>query len=312
MRKFMVVRPKGQKVKPKKHGKRSLNNKLDGVLNFSDYKKKRFKFVYFIFIFLLVAFVFLAAVPIIWLFITSFKSVNEINSTHYNLFPEVFDIQKMIDLWNRLDFGKYYLNTLIVVAGSMLASVVFNGLIAYAVAILKPVGHKIINGAIMLAYMIPSALAILPLMMQIKDFSLMNSYLPLCLVFGANAYYYMLFKDYFEKIPKSFIEAARIDGLGNLKIFFKVIIPQSKSIIGVVAIFAMTASYSDFLLPYLVLQKEDFYTVMVEIYRISGTTQVDISEFLMLLVISMIPQIIIFFIFQKQIMGSSISAGVKE
>ena len=219
---------------------------------------------------------------------------------------------KLINLWSRLDFGKYYLNTLIVVIGAMVCAVFFNGLMAYAVGVLKPVGHKIINGLILLAYMIPSAIAIMPLINQIKDVGLINSYLPLALVFGANAYYYMLFKDYFQKIPKSFIEAARIDGLGNLKTFFKVIIPQSKSIIGVVAIFSMTAAYSDFLLPYLVLQDESMRTVMVQIYRLSGTTQVDISEFLMLLVISIIPQVIIFFIFQKQIMGSTASAGIKE
>ena len=310
MKKYIIVRPK--KKKSKKIRKKSLNNKLDGILNFSDYKKKRYKFVYAIIIFLLIAFAFLALIPIIYLFITSFKTVNEINSTDFKLFPEAFDIMKLINLWSRLDFGKYYLNTLIVVIGAMVCAVFFNGLMAYAVGVLKPVGHKIINGLILLAYMIPSAIAIMPLINQIKDVGLINSYLPLALVFGANAYYYMLFKDYFQKIPKSFIEAARIDGLGNLKTFFKVIIPQSKSIIGVVAIFSMTAAYSDFLLPYLVLQDESMRTVMVQIYRLSGTTQVDISEFLMLLVISIIPQVIIFFIFQKQIMGSTASAGIKE
>ena len=310
MKKYIVVRPKKQKIK--KHGKRSLSNKLDGVLNFSEYKKKRYKFVYSIIIFFLLAFAFLALIPIIYLFITSFKTVNEINSTNFQLFPEAFNFMKLVDLWTKLDFGKYYLNTLIVVAGAVVCAVIFNGLLAYAVGVLKPVGHKVINALILLAYMIPSALAIMPLMVAIKEVNMVNSYLPLCLVFGANAYYYMLFKDYFQKIPKSFIEAARIDGLGNLRIFFKVIIPQSKSIIGVVAIFAMTAAYSDFLLPYLVLQDESMRTVMVQIYRLSGTTQVDISEFLMLLVISIIPQIIIFFIFQKQIMGSTASSGIKE
>ena len=107
-------------------------------------------------------------------------------------------------------------------------------------------------------------------------------------------------------------EAARIDGLNDFKIFFKVVLPISKSIIGVVAIFTMTAAYSDFLLPYLVLQDESMHTVMVAIYRLSSSTTIDASEMLMLLVLSIVPQILIFIIFQKQIMGSAQNSGMKE
>ena len=74
----------------------------------------------------------------------------------------------------------------------------------------------------------------------------------------------------------------------------------------------MTAAYSDFLLPYLILQDENMQTVMVAVYNLSGTTTLDASEMLMLLVISIIPQIIIFIIFQKQIMNTSASSGMKE
>ena len=111
-------------------------------------------------------------------------------------------------------------------------------------------------------YMVPSMLAIFPLVMEIKDFHLINSYLPLWLSFGSNAYYYLLFKDYFEKIPASLLEAARMDGGNDIDVFFRVVLPLSRPVIGVVAIFAMTASYSDFLLPYLVLNDQKMQTVM--------------------------------------------------
>ena len=265
-----------------------------------------------LFIFLLIMFTLVAIVPILWLFITSFKTVNEINSTDYHLFPEVFDINKLFNLWTKLDFGRYYINTLIVVVGAVICSVVFNGLLAYAVGVLKPIGYKVVNVLVLLGYMIPSALAMFPLLMQLTDLKLIDSYLPLWLMFGANAYYYLLFKDYFEKIPQALIEAAKVDGLSDFGIFLKIVLPLSKSIIGVVAIFTMTAAYSDFLLPYLILQDENMQTVMVAVYNLSGTTTLDASEMLMLLVISIIPQIIIFIIFQKQIMNTSASSGMKE
>ena len=209
---------------------------------------------------------------------------------------------------------RYYGNTLIVVFGAIICSVVFNGLLAYVVGILKPVGHKVIHVMILLGYMIPSALSIVPLFMAIHKLNLTNTYLPLCLTFGANAYYYMLLKNSFERTPASLIEAARMDGLGDLKIFFKIILPLNKSILGVVAIFTMTASYCDFLLPLLVLQDEKFATIMVYIYNLGtmNTPMFDTSDFLMLLVISMIPQIVLFIIFQKQILGGATAGGVKE
>ena len=289
-----------------------LRNKVDGLLNFSDYKNIGSKIFYGVIIFLLVMFALTAIIPILWLFITSFKTVSEINSPDYHLFPQVFDLKKMLDVWNKVNFGRYYLNTLIVVVGAVICSVVFNGLLAYAVGVLKPFGYKVINALVLLGYMVPAALAIFPLLMSLSEIGMINNYIPLWLMFGANAYYYLLFKDSFEKIPVALIEAARVDGMSVFKIFFKIIIPLSKSIIGVVAIFTMTAAYSDFLLPYTILQDETMQTVMVGVYRLSSTTTLDASELLMLLVISIIPQIIIFVIFQKQIMNNSANSGMKE
>lgn len=289
-----------------------LKNKTDGILNFSDYRKVGHRFIYGTFLFLLIVFALTALIPILWLLITSFKTVNEIHSIDYHLFPKVFDLGKVIDVWNKLNFGKYYVNTLIVVIGAVICAVVFNALLAYAIGVLKPYGYKIINGLILLGYMIPSALAIFPLLRSIRDLHLVNSYLPLWFAFGANAYYYLLFKDYFEKLPKSLIEAARMDGLSEGKIFFRVVLPLSKSIMGVVAIFAMTAAYSDFLLPYTLLQDNQMWTVMVAIYNLGTTNTVDASEFLMLLVISIVPQLILFIIFQKQIMNQSVNSGMKD
>ena len=139
--------------------------------------------------------------------------------------------------------------------------------------------------------------------------------MPLFLVFGANAYYYLLFKNYFEKFPKSVIEAAKMDGLSDLKIFFKVILPLSRPIIGVVAIFAMTAAYSDFLLPYMVIGQSSNpqnWTLMVAIYNLSSDSNIKANQLLQLLVLSIIPQIVIFVIFQKQITNQAVNSGMKE
>ena len=295
--------------------KGKIHNKTTGLLTFSDYKKKRYVANYIAFIVVILLFVFLALAPIVWLFVSSFKTITEINSVNYHFFPNKFDFSQFIELWETMNLTDVFINTIVVVIGAVICAVIFNSILAYAITIIKPVGYKIIDKMILLAYMIPTALAIYPLMLAITNTFPKGSYLPLFLVFGSNAYYYMLFKNYFEKFPKSVIEASRIDGLSDLKIFFKVVLPLSRPIISVVAIFAMTAAYSDFLLPYMVIgQGSDpsTWTLMVAIYNLSSDPNIKANQMLQLLVLSIIPQIIIFTIFQKQITNQSVNSGMKE
>ena len=292
-----------------------LHEKLTGVLNFSDYKKKRHIIAYILFIVVMVMFVILALTPILWLLLSSFKTLEEINSSDYHLFPKSLDFSGFVSLWNNLGLGDIFINTIVVVIFAVICAVVFNSILAYVIAIVKPFGYKVIDKMVLLAYMIPSALAIYPLFMAINNVFPKGSYLPLFLVFGSNAYYYMLFKNYFEKFPKSLIEASKIDGLNDFKVFLKVVLPLARPMIGVVAIFAMTAAYSDFLLPYLVIGQGSSsrnWTLMVAIYNTSSDTTVGLNQLLQLLTLSIIPQIIIFIIFQKQITNQGVNTGMKE
>ena len=293
-----------------------LEEKTEGLINYSDYKKGRFKVLYFVLVMILVLAVLVSLTPAIWLLITSFKTTKELYQYPYELFPKIFDLQKIIDVWKAADFGKAFLNSVIVVLGAEVCSIVFNGLLGYVIGVVKPRGWKIAYGMIMLSYMIPTATSIIPLYNQINDLHLINSYIPLWLVFGANAFYFLMFKNYFESIPKSLFEAAKIDGCNNISVFFKVILPLSKPIIGVVAIFTMTAAWSDFLLPNLVLINPNMHTVMLKIFNLqqemSTSATFTPDMLLMALLISMLPQIVFFIIFQKQITNSNANSGIKE
>ena len=295
---------------------KKLTAKNSGILTAADYKKTGFRVLYGAIIFVLLVAVLTALIPVLWLFLSSFKDASELTSTPYHFFPKAFDIKKLAEVWNMLDFWKYFLNTVIVVIGAVICSVFFKGLLAYAFAIVKPKGWKIFYALVMASYMIPAITSIVPLYNQIVNLGMINSYAPLWLMFGANAYYLMMFKNYFESLPKALFEAAEMDRCGKFKAFFKVVIPMSRPIIGVVAIFTMTAAWSDFLLPYLILQDENMMTVMVKIYNLQSTMGsvqgFGPDKLLMILTISILPQIIIFALFQKQITGSSAAGAVKE
>ena len=123
--------------------------------------------------------------------------------------------------------------------------------------------------------------------------------------------YVILFVQFFESLPSSIIEASRIDGCNQLQIFFRIVLPLSKPICAVVAIFAINAAWSDFLLPYLVLRGGDKQTVMVRLFVFSTEQTVNADAMMRSVVFSMIPPIILFFIFQKQLTENSVSVGIK-
>lgn len=292
-----------------------LKYKQSGIINFIEYKKTSYKIVYGIMMFLLLVALFLSLFPLFYLFVQAFKTTEEINSSIFHFWPENFDFGKIIDVWQKSGLGVYFLNTIIVVIGAIVCSVVFNGLLAYGVSIVKPKGSKFVYYLILGSYMIPTILSIVPLYAMIVKLNLVNTFIPLWFAFGANAFYFINFKNYFDKIPTELVEAMRVDGYSDFAIFFKLIIPISKSIIGIVAIFATTAAWGDFLLPNLVLKEDSVWTIMVKLFSINatmGTVEGYTPDMLLMaLLLSIIPQIVMFLIFQKQITGGSMDGGVK-
>ncbi len=293
-----------------------LKNKTSGILVYSDYKKKSYRILYWVMFSILLIISLIFVFPIIWLFFSSFKTPIELYQVPFSLLPEKFDFAKITNVWTSLQLGRYFLNSLIVVIGATIVSIVFNGILAYTISIRKPVGYKIILGLIMGSLMIPAILSMGPLFNNIVKLGLINSYLPLMLVFGANPFYFVLFKTYFDTLPISLIEAAKLDGCNDFQVFTKIVIPLSRPIVSVVAIFTINAAWCDFLLPYLVLRDDVKQTIMVKIFLLQsnmGTSmQFGPDTLLMLLMLSIIPPIILFFIFQKQIMNITMSAGLKE
>lgn len=251
-----------------------------------------------------------ALFPLVWIMLASFKDLKEFVSST-SLLPKSFDLSPFVKTWNQLGIGKNYLNSLISVAGSVVCALVFNGLLGYGLAILKPRGYRAVKSLVMFSLLMPTTISIVPLFMNIQRLGLGNRFLPLWLSYGANAMYVVLFIQFFESLPGSMIEASRIDGCTPIQTFFHVVLPLSRPICAVVTIFAINASWSDFLLPYLVLRRGDMQTVMVRLFVFSTEQTVNSDALMRSVVFSMIPPIILFIIFQKQLTENSISSGIK-
>lgn len=288
----------------------NYQGKEDGSIRFYDVKSKKTKFWLIMIYVACFAIALIALYPVFWLICSSLKSLAEYLSTT-QILPKDPDWSGWVKTWNSFGFPKYYLNSGIAVAGGVVCGVFFNGLMAYVLAVLKPKGHKIVLALVMWCLLIPPTTSFVALFVNIKKIGLTGSFVPLWLTMGANAYWVILFKNYFESLPKDYIDAARIDGCGTFGIFTRIVLPLSKPIIVVVAIFAITAAWSDFLMPFLLLGGTEKETVMVKLYSFQTSIKTNKIDIIRAVLYSIIPPTILFAVFQKQIMGGVMSGGIK-
>ena len=287
-----------------------MKNERTGVIREYDMHSASVKALYGVILFFCGVMVVLAVFPLLWVVLAGFKDLKEFVSST-SIVPQSFSLQPFATTWNQLGIAKNYLNSLIFVVGSVVCALIFNGLLGYGIGILTPRGHKAVKRLVMLSLLMPTTISIVPLFMNIQNLGLGNSFLPLWLSYGANAMYVILFVQFFESLPLSIIEASRIDGCSQLQTFFHIVLPLSKPICSVIAIFAVNAAWSDFLLPYLVLRGGSLQTVMVRLFVFSTEQTVNADTMMRSVVFSMIPPIILFFIFQKQLTENAVSVGIK-
>ena len=286
------------------------NTQRTGVIREYDMHSASVRIGYGVILFFCAMMVVLAVFPLLWVVLAGFKDLKEFVSST-SIIPRSFSLAPYATTWSQLGIARNYLNSLIFVVGSVACALIFNGLLGYGIGILKPRGYKVIKRLVMFSLLMPTTISIVPLFMNIQNLGLGNSFIPLWLSYGANAMYIILFVQFFESLPLSIIEASRIDGCSQLQTFFHIVLPLSKPICTVIAIFAVNAAWSDFLLPYLVLRGGNLQTVMVRLFVFSTEQTVNADTMMRSVVFSMIPPIILFFIFQKQLTENAVSVGIK-
>lgn len=286
-----------------------MHSESYGIIRDLDFKSPGVKLGYAIVYAVCIAALLVGVLPMLWVALSGFKTIKEfVLST--SVLPASIEIDKYVGTWNSLKFGKYYVNSFISVAGSVGCAIFFNGLLGYALSKVRPAGWRIVYGLVMAALLIPATTSVVPLFLNITRIHLNGSFVPLWLSMGANAFYVVLFKNFFDSLPGSLIEAARLDGCSDFRIFRSIAVPLSRAIVAVVAIYAIIAAWSDFLLPYLVLNQSGHETVMVRLFQFRNGKTSDI-DILRAVVFVIIPPTILFLIFQKQITQVSVQSGIK-
>lgn len=286
----------------------------NGIIGALDYKNARIKWLYGFLMLLLVLISLICTLPPLWLLFSSLKNIKEFFSVPPTLIPRSLEFHKLWETWRQLNFTQLYLNTLYITIGSIVFSVLFNGLTGYFLAILKPRGSRILFWMIMWTMLLPNTLGMVPIFKSIISFpllkvDLMNTFWPMWMMAGANAFYVILFKGFFDGIPPALIEVARIDGATRLTIFSRIVLPLSKPIVMAITIFTVNATWADFFWPYMVLKKQQLWSVTVAIFNLKSIVPMDIQ--FIALTFAIIPPAILFVVFQKYIMQGFTFSGIK-
>jgi multiple sugar transport system permease protein len=258
----------------------------------------------FLFISLLVA----GLGPILWLAKAAVTPTQDTISTPMALFPHGVDWDNLVKAWTEVHVDQYFLNTIVIALGSWLVQLLVATTAGFALSVLKPRYAPILNGAVLATLFVPSVVLLVPLYLTIVrppliGVSLLNNYWAVWLPAAANAFNILLVKRFFDNLPHEVFEAARTDGAGPFRLFWSIVLPMSRPILGVLSVFAIIASWKDFLWPLLVLPNPAIQPLSVRLPTIQQSTELDV--FLAALAISTIIPIILFLAFQRVFLKSA-------
>ncbi|GAA2597879.1 carbohydrate ABC transporter permease [Actinomadura fulvescens] len=265
-------------------------------------------------IFVLVLFTAVFVFPLYWMVTGAMKSSGELARTPPTLFPRDPDPGVYKDAWDRLDLGRFLLNTLWYAAGAWALQMAVCVPAAYALSKLRPLLGRAVLGMMLATLMVPPTVLLVPMYLTVRDVPILhvnwlNTPMAIWFPAAANAFSVFLLKRFFDSIPTELLEAAQLDGASSVRVLWSVIMPVSRPILAVVSIFAVVGVWKDFIWPLLVLPDTDKMTVAVAISSLSKQTPDNIL--LAALVISSIPAIVLFFLFQRHIMAGLTAGGLK-
>jgi multiple sugar transport system permease protein len=220
---------------------------------------------------LLIGISILFIIPLLWMISTSLKEAQDLVGTHW--IPTRLAWENYVDAFSFGMWPQWTLNTVIITLASVIGQVFSSSLVAYAFARLRWRGRDVLFSVVLATMMLPSVVTMIPqfvLFANLPAFGFMgsrvwvNTFLPLIVpAFTGSAFYIFLLRQFMRGIPQDLSDAARIDGAGELRIWWSIVLPMTKPALAVVAIFTFQGAWQDFMGPLLYLQSEKWYTLQL-------------------------------------------------
>jgi multiple sugar transport system permease protein len=260
---------------------------------------------------LLLAISLLFFVPFIWTLTTSFKTLPD--SVGVNLLPHKWVTDAWSTIWNQYDFGLYIRNSFFLAAVVVTANIVLAGLGGYAFARLRFPGREVLFWLVLATLMVPDQLRLIPVFVMLTNWHLIASFSGYILINLVTATNLFFMRQSFLTIPKDFEEAAKLDGAGHFKIFWKVMLPLAGPAIAALTILQFQGTWNDFFWPLIIFGQgtPHLYTVQLGLAQLVLTYQTNWPALMAGSVIAILPILVVFLIFQRYFIAGITAAGVK-
>jgi multiple sugar transport system permease protein len=250
--------------------------------------------------------------PLVWLAKASVSSTQDLLRDPLGWWPSGIRWGNLAEAWNTIDVGRYLGNTFWIAAGSAIAALVVSLSGAYALAVLRPRYGPLVTGAVLATLFIPGVVSLVPRYLTVLDLplvhvSLLNSFWAIWLPNAAHAFYVLLAKRFFDRLPRELMEAARVDGASPLRIFVSIVLPMSRPLIGVLGLLALIDGWKEFLWPLLVLPNPEKQPLSVALPRLTENNEQ--SLVMAGLFITLLIPVLLFFAFQRQFLNAAGQAG---
>ncbi|MEO1248259.1 MAG: carbohydrate ABC transporter permease [Pseudomonadota bacterium] len=247
--------------------------------------------------------------PIAYMLSTSFKFPFEVYNV--NLIPEEPTIENYTFVLEDGRFYNWFWNSIIIATITTLSNVLFDSLVGYTLCKFRFPGRYIIFIAILSTLMIPTEMLVIPWYLMSQSFGWLDTYWGIMFPGLMTAFGTFLMKQFFESVPDDFIEAARIDGLNELEIWWRVAMPLVKPALAALAIFVFLGNWTAFIWPLIVTNSVEMYTLPVGLSGFGDEADVAWELIMTGAAISTLPTLIVFLIFQRFIIRGVVMAGLK-
>jgi multiple sugar transport system permease protein len=254
----------------------------------------------------------LVAGPFLWMVLSSFKNAQELHAFPPTLFPAQPTLENYTTLLAKLNFPLFFFNSLVVAAFVVGANLLFCSMLGYALAKLNFTGRNKVFLLVMATLMVPSTVTLVPLFVLMSALGLVNTYAALILPFAAGPFGVFLMRQFMLGLPDELLEAARIDGASEYRIFFQVVLPISFAPLATLGILTFLASWNNFLWPLVVSSSERMYTLPVAVATFAiGQNATDYGLLMAGSTILVAPVLVVFLALQRYFQPGIAMTGLK-
>jgi multiple sugar transport system permease protein len=300
----------------RRRGSRTATQADRGIVSAADWRRPRIRWAMRVIQGATLVFLLIVGLgPLLWMVKASITPTQDTLRMPMALWPNGFDLGQFATAWSRTHIDRYLLNTVWIAVGSWIVQIVVATTAGYALSVLKPRFHRVLTGLVLATLFVPAIVLLVPLYLTVVDvpvvhFRMIDTFWAVWLPAGASAFNVVVIKRFFDNLPREIFDAARVDGAGPFQLFWRIVLPMSRPILGVVSVFAVIATWKDYLWPLLVLRNPNLQPLSVRLPTLQPTT--DLGIFIAALTISSIIPIALFLLFQRLFLrGPGLSGALK-